>query len=63
MKIRFKINDAGEGVVVTVDRILTRTEEKVAGIRSMIFRCRNTIMGFGRYLNLSTRFIGLSGFV
>jgi hypothetical protein len=39
--IRYRINDAGEGVVVKVDSILTRTEEKAAGIRSVIFRCKS----------------------
>lgn len=41
--IRYRISDGGENIVVKVDSVLTRTEEKVAGIRSMIFRCRSTI--------------------
>jgi hypothetical protein len=51
-QIRFRINGTGEGVVATVDSILTRTEEKAAGIRSVIFRCRSTIDGVQKVFEL-----------
>jgi hypothetical protein len=50
--IRYRINDAGEAVVVKVDNILTRTEEKVAGVRSLIFRCRSMIDGVQKVFEL-----------
>jgi hypothetical protein len=50
--IRYRIIDSGEGVVVTVDSILTRTEEKVAGFRNLIFRCRSTIDGVQKVYEL-----------
>lgn len=50
--LRYRIKEAGEGVVVNVDSILTRTEEKAAGVRSMIFRCRSTIDGVQKVFEL-----------
>lgn len=50
--LRYRIKEAGEGVVVNVDSILTKTEEKAAGVRSMIFRCRSTIDGVQKVFEL-----------
>jgi hypothetical protein len=50
--IRYRINDGEESVVVKVDSVLTRIEEKVTGIRSMIFRCRSTIEGVQKVFDL-----------
>jgi hypothetical protein len=50
--LRYRIKEDGEGVVVNVDSILTRTEEKAAGVRSLIFRCRSTIAGVQKMFEL-----------
>lgn len=50
--IRYRINDGGEGVVISVDNILTRTEGKVSGISSIIFRCRSSIDGVQKVFEL-----------
>ncbi len=50
--VRFRINDGGEGVAVTVDNILTRTEGKAAGYRGIIFRCKSTINGAQKVFEL-----------
>lgn len=44
--IRYKIasSDASK-VVVKVDRIVTRSEEKLAGNRMIIFRCQSEVSG------------------
>lgn len=50
--IRYRMNDLGEDVVVSVNRILTRTEEKVDRIRSIIYRCSSTIDGVQKVFEL-----------
>ena len=44
--IRYKMTSAdSSNVVVKVDRIATRSEEKLAGNRMIIFRCQSEIDG------------------
>lgn len=44
--LKYKIQEGDEGgIVVKVDQIITRTEEKLAGNRMIIFRCQSEIDG------------------
>ncbi|MCB8816034.1 hypothetical protein [Desulfosporosinus shakirovi] len=44
--IRYKMTSAdASNAVVKVDRILTRSEEKLAGNRMIIFRCQSELNG------------------
>lgn len=51
--IKYKIiDDGGESAAVKVDNVLTRSEEKVAGVRSVIFRCKSVVDGVQRVFEL-----------
>ena len=53
--IRYKMamaSDNGSNVVVKVDRVVTRTEEKLAGNRMFIFRCQSEINGLLKLFEL-----------
>lgn len=44
--IRYKLtSDDTSNIVVKVDRVITRSEEKLAGNRMLIFRCQSEING------------------
>lgn len=44
--IRYKMtSDDDSNVIVKVDRIVTRSEEKLAGNRMLIFRCQSEMNG------------------
>ena len=51
--IRYKMtsNDASN-IVVKVDRVVTRSEEKLAGNRMFIFRCQSEINGLLKLFEL-----------
>ena len=53
--IRYKMattSDSGSNIVVKVDRVVTRTEEKLAGNRMLIFRCQSEINGLLKLFEL-----------
>ena len=51
--IRYKMtSDDSSNVVVKVDRIITRCEEKLAGNRMLIFRCQSEINGLLKLFEL-----------
>lgn len=51
--LRYKmISDDASNVVVKVDRVVTRSEEKLAGNRMIIFRCQSEINGFLKLFEL-----------
>ena len=51
--IRYKITSTdSSNVVVKVDRVVTRSEEKLAGNRMIIFRCQSRINGLSRQYEL-----------
>jgi len=44
--IRYKITSSdSSNIVVKVDRVVTRSEEKIAGNRMLIFRCQSEMNG------------------
>lgn len=44
--IRYKITSSdSSNIVVKVDRVVTRSEEKIAGNRMFIFRCQSEMNG------------------
>ena len=44
--IRYKMaSDDASNIVIKVDRVVTRSEEKLAGNRMFIFRCQSEING------------------
>ena len=53
--IRYKMNSDNANashVVVKVDRVVTRSEEKLAGNRMFIFRCQSEINGILKLFEL-----------
>ncbi|HBV85167.1 MAG TPA: hypothetical protein DEF42_00490 [Desulfosporosinus sp.] len=51
--IRYKMTSTdASNVVVKVDRVVTRSEEKLAGNRMIIFRCQSEINGLLRLYEL-----------
>ena len=51
--IRYKMpSDDASNIVVKVDRVVTRSEEKLAGNRMFIFRCQSEINGLLKLFEL-----------
>ncbi|GAB6171976.1 hypothetical protein JCM15765_14540 [Paradesulfitobacterium aromaticivorans] len=51
--LKYKIQEWDEGeIVVKVDRVITRTEEKLAGNRMIIFSCQSEVDGVLRPFEL-----------
>ena len=51
IRYRFTRED-GSKVVIKVDRIITRTEEKLAGNRMIIYRCQSVVNGVEKLYEL-----------
>ena len=52
----------GETIVVCIDKMLIRNEEKSAGCHELIFGCQGVINGYMKNFELSYRVSGVSGF-
>jgi len=51
--IRYKLtSDDASSIVVKIDRIVTRSEEKLAGNRMFIFRCQSEVDGLLKLFEL-----------
>lgn len=50
--IRYKLTCDDSSTVVKIDRIITRSEEKLAGNRMLIFRCQSEVNGFLKLFEL-----------
>ena len=51
--IRYRmISDDASNIVVKIDRVVTRSEEKLAGNRMFIFRCQSEIDGLLKLFEL-----------
>ena len=52
---RYRIMEDEEAIVVRIDKILTRNEEKSAGCRELIFGCQGVINGYMKNFELKYR--------
>lgn len=52
---KYRIIEDGETIVVRIDKILTRSEEKSAGFRELIFGCQGVINGYMKNFELKYR--------
>ncbi|AHF06173.1 hypothetical protein [Desulfitobacterium metallireducens] len=50
--VKYQIASEGEPMVIRVDQILFKTEEKLAGNRMLLFRCQSEINGFAKIFEL-----------
>lgn len=50
--VKYQVTSEGESVVIRVDQILFKTEEKLAGNRMLLFRCQSEINGFSKIFEL-----------
>lgn len=50
--IRYKLSEDASNVVIKVDKVITRSEEKIAGNRMLIFRCQSEIDGLLKLFEL-----------
>ncbi|MGI5901914.1 MAG: hypothetical protein ACOX7U_05515 [Desulfitobacteriia bacterium] len=50
--LKFKIEEQGSPVIITVDQVCFRAEEKLAGNKMITFRCQSTIQGFLKVFEL-----------
>lgn len=50
--IRYKLSEDASNVVIKVDKVITRSEEKIAGNRMLIFRCQSEINGLIKLFEL-----------
>lgn len=41
--VKYRVNEEDNDFVIKVDRVVTRTEEKLAGNRMLIYRCQSII--------------------
>lgn len=51
---KYRIMEDGEAVVVRIDKILTRSEEKSMGCLELIFGCQGVIMRKNYFVKLVT---------
>ena len=52
---KYRIVEDEESVVVRIDKVLTRSEEKSAGCRELIFGCQGVINGYQKSFELKYR--------
>lgn len=52
---KYRIIEGEETIVVRIDKILTRSEEKSSGCRELTFGCRGVINGFMKNFELKYR--------
>jgi len=52
---KYRIVEDEESVVVRIDKVLTRSEEKSAGCRELIFGCQGVINGYMKNFELKYR--------
>ncbi len=52
---KYRIMEDGETIVVRIEKILTRSEEKSAGCRELIFGCQGVINGSMKIFELKYR--------
>lgn len=50
--VKYKVSFEGIPVIVNIDQILLKTEEKLAGNRMLIFRCQSVIDGLLKVFEL-----------
>jgi hypothetical protein len=50
--VKYKVTFEGIPMVITIDKILLKTEEKLAGNRMIIFRCQSIINGLLKVFEL-----------
>ncbi|MGE4273789.1 MAG: hypothetical protein ACRKFN_08815 [Desulfitobacterium sp.] len=50
--VKFKARFEGVPVVISIDKIILKTEEKLAGNRMIIFRCQSVINGLLKVFEL-----------
>ncbi len=50
--LRFKVNSEDDAVVVKIDQILTRSLEKLAGNKMLVYRCQSSINGLEKTYEL-----------
>lgn len=50
--VKYKATFEGVPVIITIDKILLKTEEKLAGNRMIIFRCQSIINGLLKVFEL-----------
>lgn len=50
--VKYQVTFEGEPVVVKVDQILSKTEEKLAGNRMLLFRCQSLVNGLLKIFEL-----------
>ncbi|NMA69970.1 MAG: hypothetical protein GX958_11210 [Desulfitobacterium sp.] len=50
--VKFKVQFEGDSVVIVIDRILLRKEEKIAGNPMLVFRCQSVINNLLRIFEL-----------
>jgi len=52
---RYRTMEDGETIVVRIDKILTRSEDKYAGCHELIFGCQAVINGYMKNFELKYR--------
>ena len=52
---RYRIMEDGEAIVIRIDKILTRNEEKSSGCRELTFACQGVINGYMKNFELKYR--------
>lgn len=52
---KYRIIEDGEAIVIGIDKILTRSEEKSLGCRELIFHCQGVINGYMKNFELKYR--------
>lgn len=50
--VRFKATFADDPVIINIDEILFKAEEKLAGSRALIFRCQSQVKGILKVFEL-----------
>lgn len=50
--VKYKITFEGEPIVITIDKVLLKTEEKLAGNRMLLFRCQSLVNGLLKVFEL-----------
>lgn len=50
--VKYQVTSEGEPVVIRVDQVLFKTEEKLAGNRMLLFRCQSEFNGMLKLFEL-----------
>ena len=50
--VKYKVTFEGEPIVITIDKVLLKTEEKLAGNRMLLFRCQSLVNGLLKVFEL-----------